>query len=71
MLFGRSNRVSSMATYTLYCFSDAGKMTRLERLDAADDEEAVMLARYKDVSARSELWLQTRLVGMVAAYARA
>lgn len=58
-----------MATYTLHCFNDDGKMTRTERLDADDDEEAVTLARFTDCSVRTELWQQTRLVGIIAAYA--
>ena len=47
--------------YLLYCFDRHGARSPAEPIRAADDDEAIRLARGK-VQGRCELWQGTRLV---------
>jgi len=52
-----------MPTYRLYKLDEAGKYDISEQLTAADDAEAMMLARAMEHPFLCELWLARRLVG--------
>jgi hypothetical protein len=52
-----------MPTYRLYKLDKAGKYDVSEELDAADDMEAMTLARAMEHPHLCEVWLARRLVG--------
>ena len=52
-----------MPTYRLYKLDEAGKFDGSEALEAADDTEAMMLARAMEHPFTCEVWLARRLVG--------
>lgn len=52
-----------MPTYRLYKLDEAGKYNISEQINAADDAEAMMLARAMEHPFLCELWLARRLVG--------
>ena len=52
-----------MPTYRLYRLDEAGKCDRSEGIEAADDSQAMMLARAVGHPFTCEVWLERRLVG--------
>ena len=52
-----------MPTYRLYRLDEAGKFDRSEGIEAADDSQAMMLARAMEHPFICEVWLERRLVG--------
>ena len=52
-----------MPTYRLYKLDEAGKFDRSEGLEAANDSEAMRLARATGHSFACEVWLERHLVG--------
>lgn len=52
-----------MPRYQLYKLDEAGKFDTSQGLDAADDMEAMMLARAVEHPFMCEVWLARRLVG--------
>ena len=60
-----------MPSYRIYKLdSKSGQRRPGEWLDAADDGEAIELARELSHEARCEVWLQTKLVGIIASESR-
>jgi hypothetical protein len=52
-----------MTTYRLYKLDEAGKFNVSEQFEAADDSEAMTLARAREHPFMCEVWLARRLVG--------
>jgi hypothetical protein len=52
-----------MTSYRLYKLDEAGKYNVSEQLEAADDIEAMALARATEHPFMCEVWLARRLVG--------
>ena len=60
-----------MPSYRIFKLdSDTGQREPGEWLDAADDSEALAVARELAKGARYEVWLQSRLVGILASESR-
>jgi len=57
-----------MAHYRLYCLDGAEKITAAEWIEAADDGEAVRIARGMKKSVMCEVWDRSRLVARVSAF---
>ena len=57
-----------MPTYRLYKLDKAGKFNVSEELNAADDAEAMLLARAMEHPYLCEVWLARRLVGRFAPF---
>ena len=55
-----------MPGYRLYRLDDAGKITTAERIDAAEDDEALQKARPRALAGKYELWDQRRLVARLS-----
>jgi len=55
-------------TYTLYCLNRTGDLTSVDVFEVDTDEEAIALARSKQLPARCELWEGTRLVDQIATH---
>jgi hypothetical protein len=54
-----------MPDYRLYRLDGAGKISRVELISAADDEEAMSLARAASDAMHAELWLRERRVAEI------
>lgn len=57
-----------MAAYRLYLMNGLGKIGRVERLDARNDEEAVSLASARELPVDCEVWDRDRLVAEIPAH---
>ena len=58
--------MSVSSKYRLYRLDGAGKITTGEWIDAADDDEAMRIARESDGHGKFELWERNRFVGSVS-----
>ncbi|HKX91854.1 MAG TPA: hypothetical protein VJM15_05440 [Sphingomicrobium sp.] len=54
-----------MAKYIIYCFNEAGRISRSEWIDAAGDEDALERARALKLPHGCEVWERDRRVGKV------
>ena len=56
-----------MLSYRVYCLSADGHVRKGDYLQAADDYEAIDLARRHDENADCELWLGSRKIALLPA----
>jgi hypothetical protein len=56
-----------MTDYRLYCLDGTRKIGTGEWMEAATDDDAIVLVRAKNLALNCELWDQTRLVSRIPA----
>ena len=56
-----------MPEYRLYCLDGANRIARAETVSAANDEDAIAIARAMKLPAKCELWHRDRLVARIPA----
>jgi len=54
-----------MTDYRLYVLDGAGKIGSGEWINAKSDDEAIVMARSRKLSLRSEIWDRNRLVATI------
>lgn len=54
-----------MAYYRLYCLSGDGRISAAEEIEAATDDEAIVLARRMEKPTTCELWQRDKLVATI------
>lgn len=57
-----------MTEYRLYCLDGANRITRAEAIGAANDDEAIEIARSMKLPIKCELWQRDRLVARIPAH---
>jgi hypothetical protein len=56
-----------MPDYRLYCLDELGKIAQAEWIEAGSDDEAIVIARAKQLAVDCEIWEGNRLIANVPA----